>query len=359
MEFEVPQTGALEGGGELLWEFAGEYGQVISLSAERFPPNPESNLDLALALYNSEGELLAEDDNSSVGKDALIAYYPIAAQDTYQVLVKNLTTWEGGDFRLSLSESSLPNGCQTPFGEMIVNRMSSSILGYDMRYRVYLPPCHETTQQRYPYVILGHGSNSSDEHWEDLGIIETIARGIALNRLNPMAIVLPWGGELANTNTFRENASWEWVVINELIPQVEASYCLLNSRAGRAIGGISRGGFWAFEIAFRHPDVFSSLGGHSPYFDLYHAPPEYNPLDLVSASPPNPPLRIWIDRGKNDYAQVNIDLAVERLTQNGIEHEMNLYPVGQHENAYWSAHLDDYLAFYSRGFDGLELPPCY
>jgi enterochelin esterase-like enzyme len=357
--------GTLAGGEARAWTFAGQRGQVISLSAETYPPLPRSELDLSLELYGPDGALLDSDADSSVGRDAIILYIPLLADGDYQVIVRNETTWVGGDFRLTVAESTLPEGCQTPFGQRVVAQMPSAILGYEMRYRVLLPPCAEVWNRPLPYVILGHGSASSDEHWEQLGIDEALVRGVALNRLPLMAIALPWGGELANTNTFQPGASWEYVLLDEFIPHLESNYCLQTERAGRAIGGISRGGFWAFLTAFRHPDMFVSLGGHSPFFDLYHAPASHNPLDLILGPAPNPPLRIWMDRGKDDYAQVNIDLAHERLTQNGLGHEWQLYPVGEHENAYWQAHLEDYLQFYAGGFYGedwqTELaagPPC-
>jgi enterochelin esterase-like enzyme len=358
LRFNQPGISVLEGGAQDQWVFEGKAGQVIVLSAERFPPDPYSQLDPLLELYDPGDNLLASDDDFGPGKDSLLLNIPLPADGTYATVVKNMTTWEGGSYRLSLAESSLPSGCQTPAGEMFISAMPSAIQGYPVPYRVFMPPCYELTHLRYPYVILLHGSNSSDELWDSLGVDEAIVRGVALGRLPPMAVVMPWGGELANTNTFGAGASWEYVVTDELIPFVESVYCLQNIREGRAIGGISRGGFWAFEIAFRHPESFSALGGHSPYFDLYHAPPTHNPLDLAQAPPPQPLFRLWMDRGKDDYAQLNIDRQHDNLTANNIPHTFMVYPVGEHENAYWSAHVDEYLRFYSETWRYDTYPLC-
>lgn len=365
IELATPIAGFLEGGSVNFWNFEGTANQSITISAERFPPDPDSELDLLLEVFDSAGNLIATDDDSSVGNDAILFNLPLPADDTYTVKVSNLTTWAGGSYQLWIAESALPMDCQTPQGAMLTGEMPSTIVGYPVRYRVFMPPCYDSHPQRYPYILLGHGSNSSDEHWDDLGIDEAMVRGMALGRLPAMAIVLPWGGELANTNVFVDGHSWESVIIDELMPYMESSYCLAQTRELRAIGGISRGGFWAFLVAFRHPDLFSTLGGHSPFFDLYHAPASHNPLDLVMATPPTPAINIWMDRGQNDYAQANIELAHERLNANQIPHTYQLYPVGQHENAYWAAHVDDYLAFYAEGLYGKEwqqhdlaLPPC-
>ncbi len=338
------------------WTFEGTAGQSIHLSAQNYPPDPYSEVNLAFDLYDPTGSLIGSDDDTGPGTDPMLIAFSLPATGTYTVVVRNVNSWTEGSYLLALQESDFPTDCQTPMGTMTTGEMPSRINGWPIRYRIFLPPCHE--QKRYPYVILMHGSNSDDALWDNLGMDEALVRGIALKRLPPMAIVLPFGGSLANTNTFGAGASWESLVIDELIPYMESSYCLQTTREGRAIGGISRGGFWAFEIAFRHPDVFSILGGHSPFFDLYHAPPANNPLDLALAPPPTPPLRIWIDRGYDDYAQLNIDLIHERLTQNGIDHTYQLYPVGEHENGYWQAHLDDYLEFYGETWSGESLPDC-
>ncbi|MFP4324138.1 MAG: alpha/beta hydrolase, partial [Anaerolineales bacterium] len=278
----------------------------------------------------------------------------------YNVTVRNVYAWEGGSYRLTVAPSMYPQNCSTPRGDVLVGQMPSDIIGGTLRYRILLPPCHAEIGRQWPYALLMHGSNSSDEHWQQLGADEALTRGVALGRLPYMALALPFGGQLANTNTFREGGSYEYVLVDEFMPFIEGNHCLQAERTGRGIGGISRGGFWAFLVAFRHPELFSALGGHSPFFDLYHAPASHNPLALALATPPSPALRVWMDRGQNDYAQLNIDLQHERLTQNGIVHTFQLNPVGQHNNAYWSAHLDDYLAFYSAEWplDPADLPAC-
>lgn len=354
--FDNPLMADLEGGEIDTWIFSGEAGQIVSVSAERFPADPNSQLDPLIEIYDPAGNLIFTDDNSGSGVDAMLIQITLPTPGDYQLLIKNVTTWAGGTYLLTIAENHFPTGCASPLGTMITGEMPSQVNRYNVRYRVFLPPCHEVMQRRYPYILLMHGSNSDDRHWDSLGMDEAIVRGVALNRMPPVALVLPFGGELANTNTFQEGASWEYVVIDELMPYVEANYPLQTTRDGRAIGGISRGGFWAFLIAFRHPELFATLGGHSPFFDLYHAPATYNPLDLALAPPPNPPLRIWIDRGRDDYAQLNIDLIHDRLIQNGIVHTFMLYETGEHENAYWGAHVDDYLQFYTANWIYDEYP---
>jgi poly-gamma-glutamate synthesis protein (capsule biosynthesis protein) len=220
----------------------------------------------------------------------------------------------------------------------------SSIAATDMVYSVYLPPCYDESDQLYPVLYLMHGSNSDDRHWLELDLAETLDEHIVSGELPPMVVALPFGNWLANENRF-DAVSWENVFLLEFLPEVEANFRISSRQATRSIGGISRGGFWAFSIAFRHPDMFSSVGGHSAFFARRNAPPDHNPLDLAQNADGIERLHIWLDRGADDYAGPNLDLMHERLNQRRIQHTYVVQP-GEHNNHYWSQHVLDYLRFY-------------
>ena len=176
-----------------------------------------------------------------------------------------------------------------------------------------------------------------------------------------MVLVMPDGDLVAELNDAPEDANYENLILDELIPSVEADFCLWGSRTGRAIGGISRGGFWAFSIAFRHPELFSAVGGHSPHFEPDATPPEVNPLDLAtSANLTKSPMRIYFDNATNDYVGTNAMLMAELLRGNGIAHEYLINPTGEHDMDYWSAHASEYLSFYGQSwpYDPGVLPSC-
>jgi poly-gamma-glutamate synthesis protein (capsule biosynthesis protein) len=237
-----------------------------------------------------------------------------------------------------------PSPC--PFGVLLNGVYPSAIMRQDMRYIVYLPPCYERTTERYPVLYLMHGSNSDETLWPELGLADVLNRGITSGTLPPMIVVMPYGDWIANTNRF-DNLSWSNVFLTELLPSVEATYRVDARRERRNIGGISRGGFWAFNIAYRHPDLFGAVGGHSAFFALENAPNRYNPLYLSRDQKGIDILRIWLDRGRNDYAFWGIDLMHKWLTRRGIDHSYTVHPTGDHNNDYWRAHLPSYLAFYA------------
>lgn len=252
--------------------------------------------------------------------------------------------------------------CIDQHGQVLDTAFKSKIARQDVAYRVYLPPCYWQTSRRYPYVILLHGSDGDQTEWTDrLHIDEALDQGIASGVLPPMILIMPNGGDLQNTNIFGD-ASFEALVLSELTPAIEQNFCTWNAREGRAIGGISRGGFWAYEIGLRHPQEFSAIGGHSAFFDPTNAPPAYNPLNLAQSVKFSPGLqpRLWLDAGRNDYARPNIEMFAQTLSARHIDPGYTLYPIGEHTDSYWAAHVSDYLAFYGQTWphDPSELPSC-
>ncbi|MBZ0274901.1 MAG: CapA family protein [Anaerolineae bacterium] len=246
-------------------------------------------------------------------------------------------------------------GCSETAGHITRQPYRSAIAETDMVYTVYTPPCYDQTSESYPVIYLLHGSTSDDNHWLQIGLAEALDQGIAQGTLPPAVVVLPFGNWIANENQFGEE-SWETVMVQELMPLVESQYRIDARREKRVIGGISRGGFWAFLIAFRHPDLFSAVGGHSAFFDPNNAPEDYNPLDLALTAPGIESLRLWLDRGPDDFARQNLNLMQERLNQRGLHYTYQLYPQGEHTNEYWAQHVDDYLRFYTADWGGAPIP---
>lgn len=235
----------------------------------------------------------------------------------------------------------------TQTGELTRLSYPSPALGQTMFYTVYTPPCYDT-QTSYPVLYLMHGSNDDDGHWARLGLADALDTGIRANVYPPLVVVLPFGNVIANRNRF-DTVSWHNVFLNELIPHAEARYRVSQNPQERAIGGISRGGFWAYQIGLQRPDLFGTIGGHSPFFDRFHAPAEHNPLDLARTAPNLDTLRLWLDRGVDDYAREGIDFMHAVLTERNIAHTYALNPIGEHNNTYWARHMEDYLAFYTEG----------
>ena len=226
-----------------------------------------------------------------------------------------------------------------------------------MAYRVYLPPCYGENGRSYPTLYMLPGNNQTDAIWDSLGLDEAAETAIQNDEIPPLIIVMPEGGWIA-LNSSGGPSSYESVIMDDLIPFIETNYCTWSGRNGRAIGGLSRGGYWALEIAFRHPAQFISVGGHSASLLDIAAGPDLNPLFTgLTSNLEN--LRIYLDMGENDGGIDNTRQLHEDFSVQGIPHTWVLNP-GGHDNAYWMAHLNEYLYWYGSGwiFSNNSLPDC-
>ena len=231
-------------------------------------------------------------------------------------------------------------------GSVLRESTYSPVSGKDQRYQIYLPPCYGTSGQAYPLLTLLHGSDADDRQWALLGFLHELDMAIQNGGATPMIVLMPNGGAAANDNDFSAS-SYDQILL-DLLGHISANY---RSSGVQAIGGISRGGFWAYQLGLRFPEQFVAVGGHSAYFDDDHVPTAYNPLHLASSLAPATHLRLWLDRGSRDYAAPGIDMMHVNLQRQDIAHEFVVYPDGDHSEASWALHVGDYLDFYSRALD--------
>ena len=189
-----------------------------------------------------------------------------------------------------------------------------------------------------------HGNVSTESQWDDLGLDESAEELILTGIIPPLLIVMPEGGYIAN-NTSGGPYSFEGVILDELMPHIESSYCAWSAPDGRAIGGLSRGGYWALEIAFRNADRILSVGGHSAALVDTHAGPDLNP-QFTAMTNDLSNLRIYIDIGADDWFLPNTNRLHQDMEMAGIPHSWVLNE-GLHEDAYWAEHGSDYLIWYS------------
>lgn len=238
----------------------------------------------------------------------------------------------------------------------------SAIADENLPYRVYIPPCYLETQKRYPVVYLLHGLRQDENLWIDVGVVDALDQAIRLGAIGPMILVMPSFGSIGTLDQFPPDPSFESVVLDELLPAIERDFCTINDRAYRAIGGISRGGFWAYSIGMRHPDVFSKLGGHSAAFSEDNAPAANNPLELAlnASFLAAADLDLYLDNAASDPAGDGLQRFSSRLSSRGIPHTYIISPTGEHDEDYWASHVQEYLTFYGSGWPltDAELPSC-
>ena len=249
-----------------------------------------------------------------------------------------------------------PTPCAEP-GEVVAGTFQSTLARGEHRYRLYYPPCYGQDGRAYPTVYLFAGNIHHEGKWDELGLDEAADEAIHAGEIAPLLIVMSAGGWLYD-ETSGGPGSFESLVLDDLIPHVEATTCAWAAAEGRAIGGLSRGGYWALEIAFRFPDHFLSVGGHSAALLDAFAGPDVNPQQTALTNDLGD-LRIYLDIGDNDYLRTNTIRLHEEMAAAGVAHEWHLNE-GEHNDAYWSAHAPDYLRWYAAPWpvERSAYPPC-
>jgi S-formylglutathione hydrolase FrmB len=134
-------------------------------------------------------------------------------------------------------------------------------IGRKTAYNVLLPLDYESSgEKRYPVLYLLHGYSGNYLNWANFGAGRA-ARGLDL------IVVMPDGGNSwyvnwAESGEGQKNA-WDDFIAKDLIGHVDATYRTIAAREGRAINGLSMGGFGALAVGLRHPDLFCAIGSHS------------------------------------------------------------------------------------------------
>ncbi|GIV85816.1 MAG: hypothetical protein KatS3mg052_2823 [Candidatus Roseilinea sp.] len=252
-----------------------------------------------------------------------------------------------------LSDSLAAPSCPQPAGQIITETLDSDITVVPITVHIYLPPCYDPERYAYPTLYLIHGTAFEQGGWLYNGVPRVADVQMSLGVLPPFIIVMPGAdmraGEASRyswTNT--GPGSYDDFVVNELLPYIDQNYSTWANREGRAIGGISRGGYWSIEIAFAHPDLFSAVGGHSPsvFTRLVGVPPNFSMLSMARSIDALRDLRIWLDSGDADWAKVDMRKLMDDLDAAGVPYHAEIGE-GGHEDSYWTSRVPDYLAFYA------------
>src|SRR4051812_16024101 len=144
-------------------------------------------------------------------------------------------------------------------------------LNFPADVRVLLPADYaQHPKQRYPVLYLLHGSFDDAPSWTAKGNAEKLTAGLALIVVMPATTGTGKAGGWASdwVNEGRGGPpKWETFTIKQLIPWIQARYRTRANRAGRAVAGLSMGGFSSMSYAVRHPDLFSAASSYSGAVD--------------------------------------------------------------------------------------------
>jgi len=251
------------------------------------------------------------------------------------------------------SATPTPLTCLSQPGQVTTGSVPTP--GTPTNFIIYLPPCYDYfTDQRYPVLYLLNGlplvndPASAGTQWVRMGAPDVADEMNRSRQFPPFIIVFP---EDRYWNVLQGTYFGQFMIYN-IVPYIDTNFRTIADRPHRAVGGLSRGGGWAWQFALRNPDVFGVIGLHSPaIFPDDRAEMEYY---LNNRDPASWPL-IYIDSGRDDHELGYNTILEGLLTSFNIPHEWHLN-IGQHNENYWSSHMVEYLIWYAQAFSNAGPP---
>jgi S-formylglutathione hydrolase FrmB len=130
-----------------------------------------------------------------------------------------------------------------------------------MKYNIVLPADYESSDERYPVLYLLHGLTSNYTAWSRQGA--AFYSGI----YGDLIVVMPDGGNSWYINyaesTGGQRNDWEDHIVKDVVGHVDSNYRTIARREGRALTGLSMGGYGGITMGLRNPDLFVSIGSTS------------------------------------------------------------------------------------------------
>ena len=245
----------------------------------------------------------------------------------------------------------------------------SKLVSAALPYNVILPTDYKrgsSKHRRYPVIYLLHGLKGGAGDW-----VSNRAHLADYAARYPFIIVIPEGHDAWYTDSATvPNEKYESYIVQELIPDVDRRFRTVASREGRAVAGLSMGGYGSLKFGLKYPEMFAfaaSMSGalEAPSWPLDEKTPDWvrpsiaraygetgtttrHDNDIFRIVREIPPGRVaqlpyfYLDCGTEDgLVTSNRDLSA-LFIEKKIPHEFRELP-GTHSWPYWDRQVQEIL----------------
>ena len=258
--------------------------------------------------------------------------------------------------------------------------MPSKTLHRDVPYCVLIPKAYDATA-KLPVLYFLHGLGDNQQSLINMGAWNLISDLRQQNKIGDFLIATPAGWATFYINSADGRTRYNDFFLDEFIPFIEHKYHTRTDRGGRAISGISMGGYGALRFAFANPQKFSAVSAESAALfpdspkildaAMQAGAPRAKILGNVFGLPIDPAhwrandpfilakqnstalarLAIYFNCGDQDSYGFEQGASVldKQLTAEHIRHTFKLYP-GEHSLQYFLTHIGEVMEFHSREF---------
>ena len=173
--------------------------------------------------------------------------------------------WESGIEIPAHDQDFYASRMDVPHGNVQQVLFPSASTNTVRRAFVYTPPTYgKNKKERFPVLYLQHGWGEDETAWSNQGHANLIMDNlIAEGKCAPFIIVMTYG--MTNDVKFGglqqfTAEEFEKVLVDELVPYVDANFLTKADKQHRAMAGLSMGGFETKLITLRRPEVFGYYG---------------------------------------------------------------------------------------------------
>jgi S-formylglutathione hydrolase FrmB len=223
-----------------------------------------------------------------------------------------------------------------------------------LHFEVYLPVAYDSSSERYPVLYVLHGLPSTAYAYTSLGFVERAVDAVG----KPAIIVVPQGARTGESDPEYVDRGpgdrWATAIATELPRVVDARFRTIRSRDGRALVGISAGGYGAMQLALNHLDEFSVVESWSGYFhptdptgtkalNLGAGTDVHKVLPTVRSTLRSTKTFIAFYVGRSDWRFLaENEMFNQELSEDGVAHVFRAYP-GGHDQALWQRYAAPWL----------------
>jgi enterochelin esterase-like enzyme len=220
---------------------------------------------------------------------------------------------------------------------------------------VFLPPGYPGAGTRYPVVYFLHGLPAGSGAYTGNKWLADSLQAVE----KPAILVEPQGSRSGDTDpeylNWGQGRDWESYISTELVHYVDTHFQTIPSRSGRALVGLSAGGYGAVILGVHHLGSFSAIESWSGYF--HPTDPSgtvglnrgadadaHVQIPVLAADLRKRPtyLAFYVGQSDTRFEAENLQFDGE-LTAAHVPHRFAVYP-GGHQTSLWQSHAEDWLA---------------
>ena len=217
---------------------------------------------------------------------------------------------------------------------------------------VYTPAEYDVAKnakKRYPVLYLQHGMGEGETSWALQGKMQHIMdNAIASGEAVPMLVVMesgdikqPFGGGNNSAGRSEYGASFYPVLLNDLIPYIDANFRTKSDRENRAMAGLSWGGHQTFDVVLQNLDKFAWLGTFSGAIFGLDVKTAYNGV-FANADEFNKKIHyMYMNWGSEDF--IKSQPIVDSLRDLGIKVDSSVSEGTGHEFLTWRRGLHEFI----------------